>query len=115
MSDDDYSQVPIIKNRWPEWNATPDGGFERMWVFLFEAPLEDIAGADLDGDGLSATVSRLGPNELRLIARTQQNPMADRIFFDAFFSLFRRLEERFGRLKEIQGQPRNLWRPFRYE
>jgi hypothetical protein len=116
MPEDDYSHVKVIKNKWPEWISVQNGCFTRHWVFEFEAPLDvdRISSKGLSETHLAvdATVGA-SPTELKLTTTTNQNPRSDEIFYFAFYRLFRRLEMELGKLKSIQGQPRDEWRPFR--
>lgn len=116
MKSDDYSGAPIIKNPWPEWMPVEGGGLARQWMFEFDSPVPDdsISSDGLDESDLQVSVER-GASETMLIltTTTQANAWSDEGFFFAFYRLFERLESKFGRLKTIQGQARDLWRPFR--
>jgi len=116
MKNDDYSGTPIIKNPWPEWTPLEAGAFARRWKFEFERPpQEELISADgLDDAELQIALTR-GDSRAELIATTttKGNAWSDAIFFTAFYRLFERLEARFGRLRTIQGQARDQWRPFR--
>ncbi len=112
-----YDDEPVIKNAWPDWTPVAGGAHERRWTFEFEQPLDDaqIASAQLDAPNVKVTMQRREASKtiLDLMATTDGNAWSDEIFFYAFYALFERLEQAFGRLKTIQGQPRDLWRPFR--
>jgi hypothetical protein len=110
----DYSKVDFIKNTWPKWVPSPRGGWQREWSLEFEHDVDIYSTAGLSDYELEAT-AELGPTkrDITLTTRTTLDPMSDEIFFTAAFRLFLRIEERCGRLKSIQGQPRELWRPFR--
>jgi len=110
-----YTAEGIIKNAWPEWVADASGGWTRTWKVAFEAPpTEAQLGATLDIDELSVVICR--DEQLNCVvfrARTTSNPWSDQLFFHAAYELFIALERLFGRIVSIQGQSRNLWRPFR--
>lgn len=116
MTEEDYSGVVLVKNAWPEWRPVGDGAFVRRWKFELERALQEdfLIPDDLGDDDIEVTVST-GERDTELIATTatRQNAWSDQVFFFAFHRLFERMEERFGRLKSIQGQPRDEWPPFR--
>lgn len=116
MKNDDYSRAPIIKNPWPEWIPVRGGGLARHWTFEFDAPVsnDSISSEGLDEPDLQVRVERgASATTLVLTTTTHANASSDESFFFAFYRLFERLESKFGRLKTIQGQARDLWRPFR--
>jgi hypothetical protein len=116
MNKSDYSDERIIKNSWPAWTPVEGGGSVRCWVFEFENPLSDeqVSPEGLSDQDLQVAVARgAQSSELILRVTTYGNPYSDDVFFTAFYRLFERLEGKCGQLKAIQGQPRNLWRPFR--
>lgn len=100
----------------PSGMPVEGGGSARRWTFDFAKPVPDdlISATGLDEPDLHVTVER-GASEtaLFLTTTTHGSPFSDEGFFFAFYRLFERLESKFGRLKSIQGQPRDLWRPFR--
>lgn len=115
MTKYDYSDEHFIKNCWPEWKRAGDG-YLRVWRFEFERELDaDRISNDGLGDEDLQVAVQLGESSSVLIAETWtvENPFSDSIFFVAFWRLFQRIEARFGRLKTIQGQARESWRPFR--
>lgn len=118
MSTDGYDHAPIILNPWPSWIGGPDGSWVRHWAFEFVMPVSNalLSSATLDQPHLRVEVARgATPSELRLVATTRANAWSDEIFFFEFYALFQRLEELFGPIRTIEGQARNLWRPFRRE
>ncbi len=115
MTDDDYSNAEVIKNPWPTWVSMADGSWQRQWIFELERPVSD---GSLEGrlrlPSLAVQAVRLkSPNELEMTVSTTDNPWSDAIFFTAMYRLFQGVEEAFGQIKSIQGQPRNMWRPYR--
>jgi hypothetical protein len=114
-AEDDYGGHKIIKNDWPKWVPTDDGGWRRDWHFEFESPVavESLA-AQLDEPGLAVSVSRTSSaSVLDIAVTTHGNPKTDDTFFFAMYRLFKRVEEMFGPIRTIQGQAREMWRPFR--
>jgi len=111
----DYSGIPLVKNDWPEWVREEGGVVGRKWRFEFEQPLPDrVSDSALGDDVLKVQIARGGSShELVITTTTAENAWSDEVFFIATFRLFQRLEATFGRLKTIQGQARNMWRPFR--
>ncbi|MDC0723642.1 hypothetical protein [Nannocystis bainbridge] len=116
MSTDGYDSAPIILNPWPDWIGGPDGSWARHWTFEFEMPVADavLSSAKLDQPRLHIELARgATPKELRLVATTRANAWSDEVFFFEFYTLFQRLEDLFGPIRTIEGQARDLWRPFR--
>jgi len=116
MSKNDYSDARLVKNPWPAWAPVEGGGFARHWVFEFERPPPDdaVSPEGLGEPDLEVTLERgARPSELAVATTTRANAFSDEVFFAMAFRLFERLESKFGRVRTIQGQPRDQWRPFR--
>ena len=115
MSDNDYSTASVIRNPWPSWAPAGTNAFARHWIFEFEDPISLPVSPDgLSDSDLQVTAERgESPHLLLATTVTTANAWSDAIFFDAFYRLFERLEAHFGRLRSIQGQAREQWRPFR--
>jgi hypothetical protein len=117
MEQDDYQGQKIIKNAWPEWVPVDEGEVVRHWRIEFEREQDQtaIALSECLGEPELVVTVKQGatPTELHVMASTRGNPWSDELFFFAFYRLFERLESRFGRIRTIQGQSRNQWRPFR--
>jgi hypothetical protein len=116
MNNDNYNSTVFIKNSWPEWRPVGGGGWARQWTFEFETAVPDelISSVSLSEPDLEVSVEPgASPVELSVTTTTHANAWSDDIFFFVFYRLFERLEAKFGRLRAIQGQPRDLWRPFR--
>lgn len=82
---------------------------------MFVAPVtaQALATVDVDPPDLTVRLARgPAPRELRLVATTCANPRSDAVFFQ-FHGLFVHLEQVFGRIETIEGQPRQQWRPLR--
>ncbi|WAS98637.1 hypothetical protein [Nannocystis punicea] len=116
MSEDGYEREPLILNPWPRWVGDAHGSWARRFTFVFVAPVaaEALAAVDVDQPDLTVRLARgAAPCELQLVATTCANPRSDAVFFFQFHDLFARLEQIFGRIETIEGQARQLWRPFR--
>jgi hypothetical protein len=117
MEKDDYRGERIIKNVWPEWVALEGGGLARRWQIELEMPPREEAIAspeDLGESDLEVEVTHgATPTQLHVTTSTRGNAWSDELFLFAAYRLFERLEAKFGRIRTIQGQERNLWRPFR--
>ncbi len=113
--DTDYSGTPIIKNQWPKWVDLGNGHWERRWRFRFEIDIVDIPSSEqFDYPRTMVSLAEgADPRELLTTVRTQGNPFSDDLFFIHSYVLFQQLEHMIGKLSTIQGQPRELWRPFR--
>jgi len=116
MPDSDrYDGSEIIKNLWPEWVPDSAGGWSRTWSFVFEQDMPALLlPAGLSDEVVDVAVAA-GPsaNHLLVKTRTIANRWSDEVFFLSAYRLFERLEQRFGPLVSIEGQPRAHWRPFR--
>jgi hypothetical protein len=116
MSDDGYEQAPLILNPWPRWVSGEDGSWARHFTVEFVTPVADeaLAVANVDQPDLAIRLMRGATAcELRLAATTRANAWSDEVFYFQFHALFVRLEQVFGPLRAIEGQARELWRPFR--
>jgi len=112
-----YHRDNVIKNKWPDWIPAEQGVMERRWQIEFEAPLDGQEFASSGGLGeseLEVLVTQgARSSELDVVTKTRGNAWSDELFFFAAYRLFERLEAKFGRIRTIQGQGREQWRPFR--
>ncbi len=102
-------------NHLPEWEPSPEGGWQRHWHFEFEAPVPRPLGQyDLD-DGELIISLEPGPTSYSLVVvtRTEGNRWSDDNYLLSAYRLFPNLERHFGRIREIEGLPRDTWRPIR--
>ncbi|MCY1058289.1 hypothetical protein [Nannocystis sp. SCPEA4] len=116
MSEASYDGSPIIINPWPQWVGGEDGSWARHFTFEFETAVagDALAAANVDQADLMVQVAEgATPCQIRLTATTRANAWSDAVFYDQFYTLFARLEEVFGRIHTIEGQAREMWRPFR--
>jgi hypothetical protein len=117
MTKADYSNENIIKNNWPEWQEITPGRWLREWEMELERHANDGEATFALGQRPIYVTVVPGPAPTQLAVRvvTEAEPLSDEIFFYAMYEMFREIEHRFGKLKTMQGQPCDLWRPFRAE
>jgi len=108
---DQIARLPL-----PQWRQASENAWIREWEICLTEPLRKEVRAleELSGDGVEvqATVDEDG-RTIRLVTRTTLNPLSDEVFFVAAYRMLERIDEDVGRIELIQGQPREIWQPFR--
>lgn len=116
MSKDDYAAwvKPI---RWGEVAQLPDGHWQTTWNIEMEtldaAGLDEVAAMAADAEaGFTPRLSAPGPMELLVTVDTTRWGM-EVDYYGLTYRLFKLIDERLGRIRLIQGTPREWRNPFR--
>ena len=112
-----YSAKHLVHNRWAPLQQLPNGHWQRVWALLLkkERPphisLQNVS-TQLSEDGfdVKVTLTQDAPRLLTATVTTAEDGWDDRFFFAR---LFKRIDEKIGALETIEGQARDLWRPWR--
>jgi hypothetical protein len=114
---DQYSGEGLVLNTWPQLEPTKDGRWRRVWTIMFAAdlppqlPLEEVSAGLCEAD-FSVRLKQIGRREILATVLTQEWGWADHFYF-ASYRMLKAIEEKIGMIDTIQGQPRDLWRPWR--
>ena len=114
---DNYDGGLLFKPAFPTWIQESSSLSSRLWMLVLERTpsagwKEAIAQLGVPGLETSGSLDPDGVT-LRVRAATTLNPMDDEVFYGAAYSMLRAIDQKIGRIRTIQGQPRNRWQPFR--
>jgi hypothetical protein len=114
---DEYRKDQIIRVAVPQWHRRADGRWIREWlVQLVGAPPADWSTrlAQFPGDGME-TIATLDADgrTLHITCLTELEPLSDEMFLVAAYRMLERIDQGIGQIEQIQGQPRDVWQPFR--
>ena len=114
---EDYDATWIKPIRWGERVQLPDGHWRTTWTIDMEtldmAGLGDVASLAADAEaGFTPRLRATGPVELLVTVDTTRWGM-ELDYYDLTYRLFKRIDARLGRIRLIQGTPREWWKPFR--
>ena len=111
-----YTADSVVRVPWPRWARVDEHRHQRIWHFEVSAYLPEGELWRFREDGIDAVVTRgATPTLLVVTTVTADNPMSDRVFFDAAVRMFKLIEARFGRIRTIEDVDRDHWRGLRGE
>lgn len=115
MTVGDFDPGAIRPIRWGKVTRRPGGDWTTVWTIQLERASQPHA--------LELTASHLGRSELFAIASVDHSVVTLEVVsaldamelhvMAATYELFLSLESSLGRIKSIQGTPRDWWQPFR--
>lgn len=114
----EYDASSIHKLNVPRWERLADGSLRRRWEIRFVDPIADakltvFAGLSEPSTEVHATFSDDRRTVTLVTTTTSSTPYSDDVFYGAPYRMMRALNEAVGAIELIQGQPRDLWQPFR--
>lgn len=112
---DEYRKDQIHRVAVPEWHPQA-GGFTRTWELKLLEPVsqEGLLALNEVSDHLVKAVVKTGANSRSLVVETTttENPHSDEVFYASAYRMLRRIDA-IAPIEQIQGQPKQLWQPFR--
>lgn len=116
MSVDDYARW-IRPVRWGALVQLSEGHWRTTWEIELEAldvtGLDEVASGAADAEaGFTPRLSARGSVDLLVTVDTTRWAM-ELDYYDLTYRLFKVIDARLGRIRRIQGTPREWWRPFR--
>jgi hypothetical protein len=114
---DHYDASMVYPIQWGKLAQLPDGHWQTTWELELEAlavdRLDRVAAAAADpAAGFSATLTTHGQNRLVLALDTVRWGMEDD-YYALTYRAFGLIDAQVGRIRTIQGCPRDWYRPFR--
>jgi hypothetical protein len=114
---DEYRAEQLFPTAVPQWSQRDDGKWVREWeirlaVAAGKSRLDELNHLSEDGIDVVAIASPDGCT-IRLRTVTELNPLSDEVFYGSAYRMLRKIDENIGRIELIQGQPREVWQPFR--
>lgn len=115
MSEDDYTRW-VKPTRWGEVVQLPDGHWRTTWTIELESPtsvdLAEITAMAADAEaGFTPRLSLQGTAELLVTIDTTRWGLEDD-YYGLTYRLFKLIDAELGRIRFIQGSPREWWSPF---
>jgi hypothetical protein len=124
-----YKEYPLVLHNWPIVSEGNTGVWHSTWSFELVSPHESEV--DLDGTGKEFSTAltrnvrlvtgspeesftvciRADSNRLNIKTTTPSHLIGSE-YMSAIIELFELVEQHFGQIKRIQGQPRNSWPPW---
>src|SRR5262245_38905809 len=114
---DEYRIEQVTRVPVPQWGRDTEGTWIREWEVYLAEPLGERGLGDPSELSQGGVEVRLEVKEdqrtIRVITRTRLDPFSDEIFFAAAYRMLKRIDDSIGRIELVQGQPREIWQPFR--
>lgn len=114
-----YRKDQIVRVAIPDWRRDKDGKWLREWdVRLVVPPPPEWSTrlTECGQAGVETAAELLADGRtIHLTCATELNPFTDELFLVGAYRMLQCIDQRVGRIELIQGQPRDLWQPFRSE
>lgn len=112
-----YNAQGLVYNPWPPLEHLSDGRWQRVWRIRLTGPVPcglqlDVLSAHMSETDCMVSVQPIGERELTVTVLTKEHGWSD-VFYFATYRMFAKIDECIGTIESIEGQPRDMWRPWR--
>ena len=113
----EYNAKRLVHNCRAPLKQLPNGHWQRTWHLSFSEKLPshlslEKVSTELSESDFFITLTQEGPKRLNATVTTLDDGWDDHFFF-ATYRLFKRIDAKIGTIETIEGQDRDLWRPWR--
>ncbi len=111
----DASSIKPI--RWGEVRELPSGAWEAMWTIELEtldsSQVQEVADSAVNAEaGFSPTLTQVGSTTIAMaIETTRWSKELD--YFELTYRLLTLIDSSIGKIRLVNGTPRDWWQPFR--